>query len=206
MKRLPFIAIAIGLLSTQVLAADAKPQPAQPSQKKIESAYFPNYINEWMLGPSDEQRMRDPLKYLANDMGAVAQNLGLMRTGQPVQKQEQMVVGRLDELIKMLEKQNSGNGSGASRNPTKPLNSSQIVRGPGGQGEMIRARENGKEWGNLPPQLREQILQSHTEGFPPGYETILQSYYQRLAQGKVAESVPAPERPASPTATKPVRP
>jgi hypothetical protein len=186
-------------MSGPTLAADAKPQV----QKKPDTAYFPDYVNEWMLGPSDEQRMRDPLKFLANDMGAITQNLGMMRTGQPVQKQEQMVVGRLDELIKLLEKQNSGNGSGASRNPTKPMNSSQIARGPGGQGEMIRARENGKEWGNLPPQLREQILQSHTEGFPPGYETILQSYYQRLAQGKVADA--APERSASPT-TRPVRP
>ncbi|MFI5381719.1 MAG: hypothetical protein ACHRHE_20675 [Tepidisphaerales bacterium] len=150
-----------------------------------------------------EQRMRDPLRYLANDMGSITQDLGLMKTGQPVQKKEQQVVAHLDELIKLLEKQCSGSGNGGSRNPTRPMNSSRIAGGPGGQGEMINARENGKEWGSLPPQLRQQILQSHTEGFPPGYEAILQSYYQRLAQEKTADG--GLDRAASPT-TRPTRP
>jgi hypothetical protein len=37
-------------------------------------------------------------------------------------------------------------------------------------------------WGQLPPKEREQILQSQTEGFPPGYESVLASYYNKLAQ------------------------
>ena len=41
------------------------------------------------------------------------------------------------------------------------------------------------------PQLREQIMQSKTEGFPPGYESLLQSYYQRLAQEKVGDEAAA---------------
>jgi hypothetical protein len=190
MKFSSAIAMAASLMAGVAMAEDAKPAPKK-------TGYFQERVTEWMVGPTEEQRMQDPLRFLANDMGGVAKDLGALKTGQPVQKDEKQVVARLDQLIAMLQKQCSGSGSGMSRNPTKPLASSRIMRGPGGQGELINARENGKEWGSLPPQLREQILQSHTEGFPPGYETILQSYYQRLAQEKVPDA--GADRPTGPT-------
>ena len=68
---------------------------------------------------------------------------------------------------------------------------SQIVRGSGGQGELHQAKSGAGRWGDLPPKRREQILQSTTEGFPPGYEQILQSYYQRLAQEQVTDEAGA---------------
>jgi hypothetical protein len=57
---------------------------------------------------------------------------------------------------------------------------------------MIDPKAGEKQWGNLPPKQREQILQSKTDGFPPGYEAMLQSYYQRLAREQMADS----EKPA----------
>jgi hypothetical protein len=79
--------------------------------------------------------------------------------------------------------------------------SSTLAKGPGGSGPMHDAKEGTRVWGQLPPKLREQILQSQTEGFPPGYEAVLASYYAHLAQGQV----PPDAADTSPT-TKPAAP
>lgn len=36
---------------------------------------------------------------------------------------------------------------------------------------------------NLPPELRGELLQSSEEGYPPGYEGLLKSYYKSLSTG-----------------------
>lgn len=59
---------------------------------------------------------------------------------------------------------------------------------------MIDPKQGDKNWANLPAKQREQILQSQTEGFPPGYERILQSYYQRLSEEKVSFEAPPQEK------------
>lgn len=37
-------------------------------------------------------------------------------------------------------------------------------------------------WGQLPPQLRERLRNSLPERFLPGFETMLENYYRRLAE------------------------
>jgi hypothetical protein len=129
-------------------------------------------------------RDEDPLRFLAGDMSVIVGDLSAFQTDKPVQAKEDQVVSRLDALIKELEKQcKSGGGGGA--NPSRPLGRSILARGPGGQGDMIDPKQGDKQWASLPAKQREQILQSQTEGFPPGYERILQSYYQRLSEEKV---------------------
>ena len=61
-----------------------------------------------------------------------------------------------------------------------------LANGPGGINDLHDPKAGEKQWGNLPPKLREQILQSKTDGFPPGYEALLQSYYRRLATEQVS--------------------
>jgi hypothetical protein len=136
-------------------------------------------------------RDNDPLRYLAGDMGDVVTDLSAYHTDKPVQVKQEKVVARLDELIKALE-QSCKSGGGGGANPTRPLNDSILARGPGGQGAMIDPKQGEKQWASLPAKQREQILQSQTEGFPPGYERILQSYYQRLSEEKVAAENPPP--------------
>lgn len=157
-----------------------------------------NAMIEAMLRQAVAGRNADPLRYLAHDMKDIVGDLTAVRTDKPVQEKQQKVVGRLDQLIAMLEKQKSGNGRSSSRNPTKPRADSVIASGPGGQGPMIDPKAGEKQWGNLPPKQREQILQSKTDGFPAGYEAMLQSYYQRLAREQMAEEKPA-ETPPSPS-------
>ena len=119
-------------------------------------------------------------------MQVAAAGLGDGQTDGRVQDPQRSATADLDGIIKQLEAQAKGGGSGANPNPTKPLNKSVITGGPGGSGPLHDARAGTRVWGQLPAHDREQITQSQTEGFPAGYESVLASYYGRLAQEQVA--------------------
>ena len=123
----------------------------------------------------------DPIGALAAQMGHIVGDLGNIQTDKPVQISQHEVLTSLDSIIKELEKQTKGGGSGSNPNPTKPMQHSTLAKGPGGQGPLHDAASGTRVWGQLPAKEREQILQSQTEGFPPGYEAVLSSYYSRLA-------------------------
>jgi hypothetical protein len=132
-------------------------------------------------------RDEDPLKYIAKDMGSVVVDLDKLQTDHPVQAKEERCVADLDAVIKKLEAaMKKGSGGGGSLNPSRPMADSVIAGGPGGIRDLHDPKASERQWGNLPPKQREQILQSKTDGFPPGYEAILQSYYRRLAQEQLA--------------------
>jgi hypothetical protein len=200
--------IGCALLGAFSLCAYGADQPAtQPSGDVAPATLKPDF---WRSRPEAlaaevierevAPRQQDPLKYISGDMTVIHADLTAERTDKPVQVKQERVVQQLDVLIAMLEKECKNGGAGGSANPSRPLASSVIAGGPGGQGEMINPDDQTKQWGNLPPRQRQAIMQSQTEGFPAGYEAILQSYYKRLAQEQTAdESVTAEaERPAQP--------
>jgi hypothetical protein len=190
-------------------AAAADPQALKPPQSIYDQAFDNAYKKV------TEGWLEDPLKFIHSDMTQSQGELADLKTGKPVQKVQNQAVTRLDAVIKLLDKQCNGSGGGA--NPTKPLNQTKVVSGPGGQGEMHDPKAGDKQWASLPPKQREQILQSKTQGFPPGFESILQSYYERLAQEQVEEAgaaspaaaagpasgTPALATPAAPTPPTP---
>lgn len=185
--------IAVLLLAQPALAAaePAAGSPPKPVEARPQVAFPHDGTPGNLLTKLASVRDEDPLRYLSGDMGYIVTDLSALKTDKPVQVKQERVVARLDELIKMLEKSCKG-GSGGGANPTRPLNDSILARGPGGQGAMIDPKQGDKQWASLPEKQREQILQSQTEGFPPGYERILQSYYQRLSEEKVAaDAAPA---------------
>ena len=141
----------------------------------------------------------DPLSGITDKMTDIVSDLADLKTDSPVQEKQQQVVTQLDQIIAQLEQQKSKSGSGGGANPTKPLNDSIIASGPGGQGDLRDPRNGTRNINNLPAKQRDAILQSKTEGFPPGYETLLQSYYQRLAQEKVNDDSSNPKSTTRPT-------
>ena len=133
-----------------------------------------------------QETLDNPIADIAVDMTVVVGDLAKLSTGKPTQETQQTIVSKLDELIAQLEKEcEACKGGGAkSRNPKKPLADSVVKNGPGGQGDLHAARNNGKKWGELPAHQRDKILQSQTEGFPGHYQQILERYYKRLAEEK----------------------
>ncbi|HEX8325087.1 MAG TPA: hypothetical protein VF595_14375 [Tepidisphaeraceae bacterium] len=124
---------------------------------------------------------------MAVAMGDIAGDLGRQKTDAPLQTKQKHVADSLDVMIKALEQACNGNGGG-SMNPTQGAKKSTLAGGPGGMGDLRDARAGEKQWGALKPKAREQILQAQTDGFPSGYESLLQSYYRRLSS---EETVPA---------------
>jgi hypothetical protein len=151
-----------------------------------------------MLHGAERLRQRDPIKALTGNMDGIIDDLDQQQTGVPVQTEQKQVVSQLDKLIEELNKQCNGNG-GVTNNPTKPMADSKIAKGPGGSGPMHDPQAGVKSWGQLPAKERDKILQSQNDGFPTGYEAILSSYYNRLAQEQVGDD----GKPAAMPATQP---
>jgi hypothetical protein len=172
--------------------------PARPTESDVKpSTTLPpggitGEIDEMMHG-AERVRQRDPLRALSGEMNSISDDLDQQQTGAPVQTDQKHVVSQLDKLIEELTKQTNGNGSGNTNNPTKPMADSKIAKGPGGTGPMHDPQAGVKSWGQLPAKERDKILQSQNDGFPAGYESLLSSYYNRLAQEQVGdEGKPVP--------------
>jgi hypothetical protein len=175
-------------------AAEAEKPAVAPARSVYDQAF------DKVIDKAQNGWLEDPFKHIEGDMSHVVGELTAFKTDKPVQQVQDKVTTRLDALIKQLDKEcNSGGGGGGGG---KPLGRSILAKGPGGQGAMHDPKAGDKQWASLPPKQREQILQSRTEGFPPGFESLLQSYYQRLAQEQVggddAQPAPAGEGDAAP--------
>ncbi len=191
MKLIPAVSmLALSLAAIAVADDDAGNPPAKP-YRPIPSLY------EWEVGGAQQ----DPIDSVNRHVGRIVGELADAKTDVPVQTQQKKVVGELDTMIKQLEAQmKESGGSGSNPNPTRPMNKSQLAKGPGGSGPLHDPKAGNRAWGDLPPKEREQILQSQTEGFPPGYESVLSSYYNRLAQEKVTSDT------AETPSTQPAKP
>jgi hypothetical protein len=178
-------AFALIFLSAKLALAQTAPHHPLPSLLQWEAA---------------GARM-DPIQSIDHHMGHIVDDLSDQKTDLPVQTKQKQVVGELDTLIKQMEAQMKSGSGGGNPNPTQPMQKSVLAKGPGGSGPLHDPRSGTKQWGDLSPKEREQITQSQTEGFPAGYEAVLSSYYNRLAQEKVSSETPV----EGPT-TKPVGP
>jgi hypothetical protein len=202
-------AILCGALATASAAPTT--QPAGPSPRDLDPrTLFQSKVDRAVDGAIGEYlgaRDADPLKFLARDMGVVVKDLSVPLTHRPVQVKQERIVSHLDKLIAELEKACKAGGGGGP-NPSRPMADSVIKSGPGGSGEMIDPKQGEKQWGQLPPRQREMIMQSATEGFPPGYEAILQSYFRRLAQEQTADdaAADATEAPSAANSASPATP
>lgn len=175
--------LALGVTSLGATDDDA-PAPHRP---------LPSLL-QWEAAGSPH----DPIESINHHMGRIVGDLSDRKTDLPVQTQQKQVVAELDTVIKQMEDQmKQASNGGGNPNPTQPMTKSVLAKGPGGSGPLHDPRAGTTQWGQLSPKEREQITQSQTEGFPPGYEAVLSSYYNRLAQEKVGSDAPPVEGPTT---------
>ena len=187
------------LSTSTVMAAETVPPDGPPTKAILRKFSKIDTMIEGAVSDASKTRMSDPLRFISRDMKSVVGDLSEYHTGQPTQVKEQAVVSQLDTVIAALEKSCKKSGAGGSLNPSKPMTDSKLGGGPGGINELTDPKASSKVWGNLSPKQREQILQSKTDGFPAGYESLLQSYYKRLAAEQVSDekSAEAPKAASS---------
>lgn len=73
--------------------------------------------------------------------------------------------------------------SQANQRNNQPADSQEGDPPPMQQGDVNTVLEESRsEWGNLPPRVRDQLLQGRREKFSSLYERLTQEYYKRLAE------------------------
>ncbi len=167
-----------------LLAGSARAADGDSAAKRLVREF--NLVPKLLSG-SKGQSGDNPLRTISRRMTVVHEDLTQMQTNEPVQTREKQVVQSLDELIAALQKKCSGNGG---HTPGTGRKESVIVKGSTNFGDLHGVDPNAKLWNQLPAKLRNEILQSKTDGFPPGYEALLQSYYQQLAEEKSLDDKP----------------
>jgi hypothetical protein len=185
------LSLCLGVAATSWChALSAQPSPgAKPGIDSTALTGPPKWIDldPYQLAPrpaaaNPDAWLDDPFRHLGARMGEVVDELAVKITEDPVPRQQARIVSDLDTLIALIEKASSGGAGGRSgANPTRPANESVIMGGPGGQGELLAPKKSRREWADLPPNERRKILQSSTDGYPPGYRDVVEDYFNRLA-------------------------
>jgi hypothetical protein len=202
-----FLSFSAGVAWSEEAAAELSPGSTSPAKKLVrEFDLVPNLLSA-AKGGGDHA----PLKTIARRMTVIHEDLSQFETDEPVQNRERQVVKSLDELIAALERK--CNGLGRGNRPNGGRKASIIAKGSPAFGDLHGVDPNARQWGQLPPKLRNEILQSTTDGFPAGYEALLQSYYQQLAEEKslddksaASPSSDAPATDGKPAEIKPADP
>jgi hypothetical protein len=136
------------------------------------------------LMKADLEKLKEKsLDEVSRMMSDVERRLKLGRGGAKVQKTEEEIVSRLDELIKKLEQQQqqsqsqSGNGQGVPEGAPD-----SIIKGSTAPGE-IDARDIGKKagWGALPPRQQTKARNLIDRELPPHYRNAIEQYLRKLA-------------------------
>src|SRR5438105_1881477 len=139
MKNLALLIVVSFVLAVSapiIRADDAAPTtaPANVPPMQFDSKFdLKGMVNE-MTADAD----RDPLGFLAKQMGQVTELLAKLNTHDPTQPTQEQILARLDELIDMIEKQKQQQMMQAvgGPNPSQPLPDSMIASGPRGGGPM----------------------------------------------------------------------
>jgi len=158
-----------------------------------------------------QQKPPNPLENVAGDMHSSARRLEKNLTEDTTQDIQKRIIEKLDILIeaaRQQQQQSQQNSSQAKQRQQKqqqpqpsqgqqqqdqqtPKPEESQARkasakpgfGPDGKGKADGPiRTDAKEWGNLPPAIRDQLLQTQGEGFPRKYRELLRRYYRELAK------------------------
>lgn len=148
------------------------------------------------------QSPQGQMKEMLARMHTSARRLGLTKAGPQTQEIQRRIVLSLNELIKMAERNQSGQGSGQGKKrqsgpkqmnqgPSQPGNSSGGSHAAKNHsmptGPVESAQKNGRlftqkrNWGNLPPKARQLIANGIQEQPLPQYKNWIDQYYRALA-------------------------
>jgi hypothetical protein len=162
------------------------------------------------LGAAAEKEEDNPVLGIARRMMDVQTRIADADGGEKVQDDEKRIVADLDKLIEQAKKScckcsgscsKPGQASSRTSNPsgkkpgskpgskpsTKPAQ--QSSQRPAEKKTVKADPEEMKNlikdlWGELPPNVREQMMQNPTEQFVPQYESMIEEYYRRLSEEK----------------------
>jgi len=154
--------------------------------------------------PVEEQRSGEPFGLAVDGMRQAANRLSVQEDpGIETQRIQEQVVNRLDMLISQMRRQQqqqqqsqAREQDSGSQQQTQSQPNEQNTQGGQDAAQQIGNRgqnrndqlvdqplqEQFDEWGNLPPRLRDALLDGTREQFSGLYRDLTRRYYQRLAE------------------------
>lgn len=139
-------------------------------------------------------------------MNGVSRRLGELRDpGLVTQREQREIIKKLEQVIASAKQQQGKGGkskpsSGEPQQQSRkiaeqrasgsssPSRSTQSHSGQFSPGAAQAAQEGGdieelrREWGNLPPRLRNELSEGLSEPFSPVYRELTESFYRRLGE------------------------
>jgi hypothetical protein len=175
--------------------ADAKQRALDPELEKL----------------LDGRPKGDPFASAVSQMQTVAQRLARQQdAGRNTQRMQREILKKLDQALAQARKQQQkgGGGQGQARRRQRgqnPAEQQDLQRAgqqqrrtaqAGGQNPSGASGEDGstsarqaeslealrRQWGNLPPRLRDELSEGLDEQFSPVYQRMTEDYYRRLAE------------------------
>jgi hypothetical protein len=178
--------------------SDSKGRPDDAMQKKLQQ--------ELGAASQREDKPKDPLLQIAEEMRNVVPRLGKRDSGKVTQYLQQQIVADLDKVIEQAKKAGSKGGKlaagsrpkGGKTNRPRPKeevasdqpaaaarNSDSSNRKPEDRkNELDQARVRMMELfrAELPSHAREHVLDEQSECFLPEYEAEIEDYFRRLSK------------------------
>ncbi len=143
------------------------------------------YVSVAELMEKDLESLEEKtLNEVSRLMSDAERRLGLGRGGERVQKVEEEIISRLDEIIKKLEAEKSGGGGGGGSGTNRssgPIDEARLKGSPA-PGE-VEKRDIGKKsgWGALPPKEQAKAKNLIDRDLPPHYRSAIEQYLKKLA-------------------------
>jgi hypothetical protein len=162
------------------------------------------------LGAASVKENDNPALDIARQMLDVQRRFADSDAGEKTQDEQKRIIADLDKLIEQAKKSCSGSCSSSNPKPCSsrtPSNSASNKPGqkPGNKPSNKPAQQSTQRppdkktvkpdpaemrnaikdlWGELPPNVREQMMQNPSEQFVPQYESMIEDYYRRLSEEK----------------------
>jgi len=152
----------------------------------------------------------DAFEQAVDQMDDVSRRLGrALDPGVETQRVQESILRKLDQVIQAAKDQaSSGGGSGSGKPRGQDQGGTDLApqqAGPGGQqaqpggqqastgaagsgtpidpeGQDTPIEQLRKEWGELPPRVREELSDGLRERFSPLYRSMTEAYYKALAE------------------------
>lgn len=142
----------------------------------------PRYRSLAELMQTDLAKLEDKsLDEISRLMADVERRLGLGRSGEKVEEQEDEIVKKLEDLIKKLEEQAQKSQSQPQNGNMKPAEQSRI-KGSTAPGEVDKKDIGHKAgWGALPPKQQAAARNLIDRELPPHYRNAIEQYLKKLA-------------------------
>ncbi|MEI7904049.1 MAG: hypothetical protein WCI43_01375 [Candidatus Firestonebacteria bacterium] len=171
-------------LNNQTRQLDRKPDKTQLDAKGLaqQQAELSNKAAELgaeMAKDSDTKKMAGELQDIANKMEQAGGKINAKETGSAVQKMQQEISGKLGKLQ---------NGLQDALGKQQGKAGMQAGQGEGHKAEEISTGKQNKvnkeaaNWGDLPPEVQKEMLDSMGENVPPEYAEFLKAYYKKLSE------------------------